>query len=100
MTLLENALIAKQDQFTPENFSIICSVIQFDDAGLNSQAADMTLKLPIFLHENRERVLMWLADESFVLDMQDFVHVACAYISMFDKGSIPEDLLRSLEQTV
>jgi len=53
----------------------------------------MTLKLPIFLDANLDRVLMWLAKESFVGDMQDFVHVASAYISMYDEGDIPTDLL-------
>ena len=32
--------------------------------------------------------------------MQDFVHVAAAYVSMYDAGEIPESLLKLFEKTV
>ena len=64
---LESALLAKQDKFSPENFATICSVVAFDDA--DGQAEGLTLKLPIFLHANLDRVMQWLTDESLVGDM-------------------------------
>ena len=70
----------------------------FDDA--DGQADILTLKLPVFLHANLDRVLHWLTDESLSRYMQDFVHVTCAYISMYDQGNVPEDLLEKLEKVV
>jgi hypothetical protein len=32
--------------------------------------------------------------------MQDIVHVAAAYISMYDEGEIPENLLSLFEKTI
>ena len=81
---LENALIAKKKQFTAQHFATICSVVAFDDS--HGQEESLTLKLPVFLHENYSRVLNWLTNESFTEYMQDFVHVAAAYISMYDNG--------------
>ena len=52
---LENALLAKQELFTPENFATISSVVSFDDSEPNS-SLDFTVKLPVFLHANRERL--------------------------------------------
>ena len=83
---------------TPEHFATICSVVAFDDG--NGQAESLTLKLPVFLHANLDRVLHWLTDESLTRYMQDFVQVACAYISMYDHGNIPENLLEKLEKVI
>ena len=60
----------------------------------------MSLPLWNFLWHFEEKALQWLASDSFSHDMQDFVHVASAYISMYEKGEMPENLLESLEKTV
>ena len=85
---LENALLASSDKFTPENFAMLCSVVAFDDAE-DSSNDTFNLQLPVFLHSNQQRVEEWLASDSF-LDMQDFVNVSAAYISMYDNGELPE----------
>ena len=32
--------------------------------------------------------------------MQDFVHIAAAYISMYDEGEVPKTLLSLFEKTI
>ena len=55
---------------------------------------ELMIKLPLFLHANLERVLAWLSEgDSLTRYMQDFVQVASAYISMYDQGEVPANLL-------
>ena len=71
----------------------------FDDS--HGQAGgSLAIKLPVFLHANLDRVLQWLTDDSLTRYMQDFVNVASAYISMYDEGNLPEDLLEKLEKVI
>lgn len=64
-------------------------MVAFEDA-----PNGLMLKLPLFLHANLERVLAWLSEgDSLTRYMQDFVHVASAYISMYDQGEVPANLL-------
>ena len=99
LNLLESALLATKDKLSPENFATVCSVVAFDDAS-EFNREDFTLRLPHFLHANLSNVEAWLVEDAFAFDMQDFVNVAAAYLSMFDQGEIPEKLHSLLEKTV
>ena len=56
--LLESALLANQEKFSPDGFATICSVVAFDDS--DAPGDRFTLQLPVFLHANFERVQNWL----------------------------------------
>lgn len=76
-------------------------MVAFDDGANGEVSTSLTLKLPLFLHANLDRVLEWLDDgESLTRYMQDFVQVASAYISMYDHGELPANLLSKLEKAI
>ena len=81
---LEASLIAKSEQFTVNEFAMVCSVVTFEDA-YNDASMSFNLGLPVFLHENKHRVIEWLENDSFD-DMQDFVSVTNAYFSLYEEG--------------
>ena len=84
LSRFESALIAKSDYFSVNEFAMVCSVVTFDDAE-NDIRESFTFGLPVFLHENKHRVMVWLENDSFD-DMQDFVFVATAYFSLYEEG--------------
>ena len=91
--------MAKKDEFTPENFATLCSVVSFDDTDNIGSTIDFTIKLPVLMHENLSRVEQWL-DSDQLYDVQDFVYVATAYLQLYDSGEIPESLLARLESYI
>jgi len=95
---IENALIANSNKFTISNFANICSVVAFDDAR-DGEREVFNLQLPVFLHQNQDRVKEWLASDR-IIEMQDFVYISAAYLSMYDDGRVPADLLSLFEHTI
>jgi len=73
-------------------------VVAFDDATVGSKDK-YTLQLPVFLHESEEQVKLWLANDQ-IDDVQDFIYIAAAYLSLYEDGQVPEDMLKLLEKTV
>jgi len=57
---LEAAIMAKQEEFTAEQFATICSVIAFDDIPHSYSRDSYALHMPMFLQANLERVEGWL----------------------------------------
>lgn len=102
ISTLEEALMARNENFSAEQFATICSVVAFEDA---PGEQILQIKLPVFLHANLDRVLAWLSDTDtegspLTRYMQDFIHVASAYISMYDQGQVPEQLLSEFERAI
>ena len=98
LSKLESALLAKSGELSVNMFGLICSIVCFDDAAEGAKES-YTLQLPVFLHENEGRVKEWLAQEK-IEDMQDFVNISAAYLSLYEDGEVPEDLLNLLEKTL